>query len=1353
MRVNFSFVKGILGAAVVGLAATDVRAADAVVVQSEANGYNSWPIVQAIGSKVVCAYSRGSAHDISQGARGVYARTSADGGATWGDEVTVANDASCGEVAIGKGLDAKGAMLLWVRCWGGANPHHDLYRTTDGVSFEKIATPALDPVPMQITDVFAVPGVGLTCLWFSDGYAASSVRAWGKLVSADNGLTWTRTTIETNLKTENWPTEPAGVWLGDGKILVIARCEGANRQFQIASTDSGATWTKRTTNITDVYKSTPSLVLDPATGLLSNYYYERGAKKLKRRVAVAADIFARPDEWPSPELLYTGEETVDIDAGNVNVTVLADGRHLAATYTGSSRNTKIVALVVSAPTSVEEKPTSADVDLPPARGGLPLARCYSQRGLVLHLDGRENAGAGLDFYADATEWKDLSPSGNDAKLTEGGYFENGVYGLQMKIVSGVYYAAVTKGNVTAGLTAECLVKPTGGDKGMLATVWGGAGSDGGVLPMPRARCSATLKAFCFDDNSKLKTDVVFGNVYQFSLRSTDGVAWTAYDDGVETTASYAQGAKIAQAPMALGGFTGFERRLTGTIYAVRAYDRALRPDEIKANAIMDHIRFEGADPLAADWPSGFRYDPATSEVQVRIQLSAGEGLLVSLNGGEPATTIDQWLVRGSTFEVAAVPGEGTFKDWFESTDDLTDAEVLSSTLTQFADAPRQLVARAVGEKIRSQTDYYSQRGLVLHLDGLENAGAGLPHDADARIWKDLSPSENDAALTDMGSFGDNGLLMRISGNTEYAAATVKDVPAGLTAECLFRPTGGDKGMLATVWGGAGSDGGVLPMPRVRVQISGTSLSTLQFEDVVWRRNLVAGNAYQFSVCSTNGETWTAYENGAATTACYAPKPANVKAAPLSFGGFTGYPRRLEGTIHAVRVYDRMLSPDEMKANALLDLVRYEGQDPEQVAWPEGFRYFGTDQSLRVRVKVVAQKGCLVSVNGGAPVRQFDDWLHRGRDFTVAVLSSSETSSGGGAGTVLEQKTMKVDVPCILSFPEEACNIPATAYSREGLVLHYDGFENAGAGLPHDADARIWKDLSPSENDAALTDMGSFGDNGLEMRISGSVEYAAATVKDVPVGLTAECLFRPTGGDNGMLATVWGGAGSDGGILPMPCVRVQISGTALATLQFDSVVWRQNLVAGNAYQFSICSANGETWTAYENGTATSVNVTPEAEYVQAAPLSLGGFTGYPRRLEGTIHALRVYNRTLTPDELRQHALLDKIRFGSRCGVGYHWDETNRKLQVELEFDCQKCGVVTVNGTKVGSSGVVRIDYGDDAVVSVREKSGRFISWSGDTDGFSAEDLISKEIHLHAVTDPRRLVAGFVPYPKGLMIFIQ
>ena len=121
-----------------------------VAVVQDVAGYNSWPMIQTLGDDLVCAYSRGSAHSIDEGVRGVYARVSSDGGATWGPETCIANDASVGEVTIGKGLDESGAMLLWVRC-AGQGTRHDLYRTTDGATFQKIATPSLSPMPIQIT--------------------------------------------------------------------------------------------------------------------------------------------------------------------------------------------------------------------------------------------------------------------------------------------------------------------------------------------------------------------------------------------------------------------------------------------------------------------------------------------------------------------------------------------------------------------------------------------------------------------------------------------------------------------------------------------------------------------------------------------------------------------------------------------------------------------------------------------------------------------------------------------------------------------------------------------------------------------------------------------------------------------------------------------------------------------------------------------------------------------------------------------------------------------------------------------------------------------------------------------------
>ena len=48
------------------------------------------------------------------------------------------------------------------------------------------------------------------------------------------------------------------------------------------------------TNIGDVNLSTPALILDRKTGMLSNYYYHRRRGVLKRRVATPEQIFGNP---------------------------------------------------------------------------------------------------------------------------------------------------------------------------------------------------------------------------------------------------------------------------------------------------------------------------------------------------------------------------------------------------------------------------------------------------------------------------------------------------------------------------------------------------------------------------------------------------------------------------------------------------------------------------------------------------------------------------------------------------------------------------------------------------------------------------------------------------------------------------------------------------------------------------------------------------------------------------------------------------------------------------------------------------------------------------------------------------
>lgn len=333
-----------------GLAMVKVTPLEALAepqVVQDVSGYNSWPMIQAIGEKLVCVYGRGKGHTIADDDRAVYARTSTDGGKTWTPETVVANAPEYGEVEVGKGLDSAGAMLLWVRRIGKGEWHHDLYRTTDGVTFTLVTTPKLAVRPMQITDIFAVPTVGLMALWFAGDYGDKPTNAWGIVTSSDHGATWTQTTVESELPKNQWPTEASAVYLGEGKILVIARTETGPTQFQIVSTDYGATWKRAPTNIGDVAGSTPSLILDAKTGLLSNYYYHRGAGVLRRRVVDPERVFGHPRNWPVSEPVAIGSK-IPVDAGNANATVIGD-THYVSFYSGKAPDTGVFVSVVPAP--------------------------------------------------------------------------------------------------------------------------------------------------------------------------------------------------------------------------------------------------------------------------------------------------------------------------------------------------------------------------------------------------------------------------------------------------------------------------------------------------------------------------------------------------------------------------------------------------------------------------------------------------------------------------------------------------------------------------------------------------------------------------------------------------------------------------------------------------------------------------------------------------------------------------------------------------------------------------------------------------------------------------------------------
>lgn len=311
-------------------------------VVEPAKGYNSWPMLQAMGDKLICVYRMGTRHNPGEKGCGTFARVSKDGGRTWGERVTVTNDPKCGETAIAKGLDDTGAALFWVRSYG-PKPLFSLYRTTDGHRFDLISQPQLDKGPwMQVTDIFKVPTVGLMSFWFGGSYADDDrPRRWGVATSTDDGTNWTFRVVGANMKCAFWPTEPSGVSLGDGRILCVARTERGGRQLQLTSLDSGKTWKVEETNIRDVAASTPSLVYDSKTDFVYNYYYQRGKGILRCRKAKASAVFENPTAWPDSEILVDDRGVPAWDSGNANATTLG-GRHYVTWYRGRNPDCEVV---------------------------------------------------------------------------------------------------------------------------------------------------------------------------------------------------------------------------------------------------------------------------------------------------------------------------------------------------------------------------------------------------------------------------------------------------------------------------------------------------------------------------------------------------------------------------------------------------------------------------------------------------------------------------------------------------------------------------------------------------------------------------------------------------------------------------------------------------------------------------------------------------------------------------------------------------------------------------------------------------------------------------------------------------
>ena len=216
---------------------------------------------------------------------------------------------------------------------------------------------------------------------------------------------------------------------------------------------------------------------------------------------------------------------------------------------------------------------------------------------------------------------------------------------------------------------------------------------------------------------------------------------------------------------------------------------------------------------------------------------------------------------------------------------------------------------------------------------------------------------------------------------------------------------------------------------------------------------------------------------------------------------------------------------------------------------------------------------------------------------------------------------------------------AKDYVQDGLVVMWDGIENAGWGN-HDDTATVWKDLTENGRDLTLTSHGSWSPLGL---VCDGVGYAArGKILDIPSKdiLTVEVVYSSNMADVGIVA-ILGKAPSENRGVFLTQRGGKLCGMSVqsANLGMKNSIHCADEVKSAAFVYS------ESDMAYAmlNGleVATGYTFTSYASYYYA----VGGRadnTDVPLPCE--IMAIRVHNRALTAEEIAHNYEIDKARFG-------------------------------------------------------------------------------------------------------------
>lgn len=578
--------------------------------------------------------------------------------------------------------------------------------------------------------------------------------------------------------------------------------------------------------------------------------------------------------------------------------------------------------------------------------------------------------------------------------------------------------------------------------------------------------------------------------------------------------------------------------------------------------------------------------------------------------------------------------------------------------------------------------YAAQDALVLQLDGIRNVGANRPHDPTASTWSDLSGNvggvmfvKRDAA--DTSAWTDNGYLF--AGMSYGITAKLLPEMANLTIEAFGDFPANMQRTSDAPWQEYAN--------YVSANVTGKDFSIFTYNgqlNLFWktdnfgvssRPSFGSWNCKNFS-CVFSANAAKMYENGeekvskARTSQPTLPSTKFVLANSGDKAEYlTGdnYTRQAYGTFNAVRIYNRALTADEVAANHALDQIRFMTGIPVTNAviatsvagatGAEGVGAFAVNGSHDFTVPPSVKVGSTTYACTGYKLETWEN----------GAWSSSVTVAGF-AVTVSESEKVRI------TWQWTPVNGTLNGgYVTDGLVLWYDGVWNAGVGV-HDSLSIVWKDLSVSGNDAVLSTNGvttygtagwtdkafafyrnawfetlagqSFGDT-LTIQTVGSFSQSTPNICNWPM------LFYGSAGGSATLQMYWNNSANPGRAYLLADSFTGASGGNDSGRPYITSAWAGRYLT--AVLEKTASGGRDAWIfegaeyptahpGYVAGGTSSADFSSGTKWaVGSIPSTIAESERSGRMYTGTINAVRIYSRKLSPAEIAQNRAMDEARF--------------------------------------------------------------------------------------------------------------